>query len=139
MLTVQIKNGDEITRALASFPRTISVRVVRVATRKGAMRLVEAFKRKAPVWTGTMRDTAKAVLNDDTASGGRTVSYYIGTAAFYIHMLEFGTVHIRPREDLKEAFEESAQRAVEITLHELGVAINKALAGGFGKIGRGGR
>lgn len=114
----------DLEAALKALTPIAKEEVLNASARKGARTLAEAFRRKVPVQSGFMRRTVgiRRQKKDEIDN----VIYNIGTGAFYIKFLEWGTKHIPARHDLREAFDESGQEASRDMQYECAVRIERA-------------
>lgn len=107
---LKITGLKEFANACRRVPQRVGQRIIRNDTRQSANAIKESFAVKAPVQTGLMRETAQVKL--ERGNDAHVAAFQIGTGAWYIHLLEFGTERIAPRHDLEEAFDETAPREV---------------------------
>jgi len=126
---IKIKNGKEIAKALRNIPKDISTGILRDACRSGAMVILRGVKDATPVRTGRLKAGTSIELLQGVRGQRRawrkadsigqlssiTVGYAIGSKAFYIHLVNFGTETFPGYHYLEAAFERTAPRAVQVT------------------------
>lgn len=126
---IKLKNGKEIAKALRDIPKDISTGILRDACRSGALIILRGVKAATPVRTGRLkagtdieliqgvRGQRRAWKKADTISSlsSITVGYAVGSKAFYIHLVNFGTENFPGYHYLEDAFQKTAPRAVAKT------------------------
>lgn len=116
MINVELKYGKEITEGLKKLPGAVAERHLRAATKKGSDLVVEEFRRRAPVRYGRMRRTARAQRQQ---GGVGEAIFYVGTGAWYIRFLEYGTKKLKARRDLSESFDAKIEPAIYLIQEQL--------------------
>lgn len=134
MIEAKLKHKKVIMDGFKRLPYEVTDRVVRNATRKGAKILAEEFAQLAPVWSGRMRETAGVRRVTETHINGEV--FYIGTGAFYIQFLEFGTDRIKARHDLLDAFDNRALEAVYVVEDDVLKRVERELKRSRFKVGK---
>jgi HK97 gp10 family phage protein len=129
MIQVQFKlDGDKkLAENLKKINRTAQGRALREAAKQGAEVIVQEAKRRAPVDTGTLRDSIRSKFVK-RRSDSVTVEIGPGPKGYYGYFLEFGTSKMAARPFLRPAMDECNQRAAEETQHTMVEAVLEEVA-----------
>jgi hypothetical protein len=135
---IELKNAKDIVSGLRKMSKAMAAQIIRQGTRTGATVILRGVKRITPVRTGRlknetgvellsggMRDLRKQWKNaqDVNELSGASVSYVIGSKAFYIHMVNWGANGFPGYFYLEKGFEATAQQAVVATERSIMKAI----------------
>lgn len=130
--TYKIEGLKELDAALGKLPEATAKKVLQDVGKKALEPVEKAARLYARYRTGGLKKsvTVSTRLAKNAASGSTqdrsTVNVYTGSSkqAPHAHMLEFGTSHSSPRPFLRPAWDQNADKVLEIVKKELAWQIN---------------
>jgi HK97 gp10 family phage protein len=104
---VQVRGLDQLKRELALLSSPDAARLSKNAAMAGARVIARHARANAPVETGALRASIKAMRPPSGQSAGQRVAL-AGSKLFYSRLVELGTRHMSPRSFLRRASDENA-------------------------------
>ena len=120
---IELKGAKELEAVLKELPNNLARNGLRGGVRAAAKLLQKSAKDNAPVDDGDLRD---GIIIKEDRRAPESVSMQVGTrkGIRHAHLVEFGTVHMKPQPFLRPAFDENVENIFQV----MGNAMAKSLA-----------
>lgn len=140
-VTIKVEGLKELDAALGKLPEATAKKVLQDVGKKALEPVEKSARLYARYRTGGLKKsmTISTRLAKNAASGSTpdrsTVNVYTGPSklAPHAHMLEFGTSHSTPRPFLRPAWDQNADKVLQIVKDELARSINNKARALFSK------
>lgn len=126
-IDMNVKNIDEITKALKELPHAIQKNVVYGAVRASSSVIAKEAKSNVPVKTGALKESIRVVRR--RSNKDNEVYYSVvphrKKGGWYGHFVEFGTSHSAPNRFMTKAFEVAGPKALDTMKEYMSKRIDK--------------
>jgi HK97 gp10 family phage protein len=126
LATFEVTGLRDIDEALGQFSKGVARGVARRALLAAAEPVAGAIREAAPLDTGQLRDSIKAVIARVKGGGPLAEVNVVAFAKGHAHLQEFGTQHHAAQPFIRPGWEATKGRALEIIRTQLWLEISKA-------------